>query len=141
MTDTQQPPAAPQPPPAAPPPPAGGDGEGSRIQSIQELSARQDRMDGKLDTLLAKFGIGSSGQQPQPQQQGTAGQGSRPGEMQEQMRQAIRDVRAEEAAAAARAAAGQQQGQQQPPAEQKPREVTLRGKAKLQRRLFGADPS
>lgn len=118
--------------------PGQGDPETGRIQSIQELSARQDRMDGKLDQLLSRFGIGDGGQGVAPAQQPAQQQppndpGARPALMQDQMRQAIRDVNAEQAAAAAKA----QSQQQQPPAEQSPREVTLRGKERLQRWLFG----
>lgn len=54
-------------------------------------------------------------------------------DMGEQMRQAVRDVRAEEAAASTTQ-------DKTPPPETTPREVMIRGKERLQRALFGQDP-
>jgi hypothetical protein len=94
-------------------------------QRVDGLEVEQKRQGGVLDrieNLLTTSGdtVTSADQPP----------AAAAADMGEQMRQAVRDVRAEEAAAAPAP----------PPPETTPREVMIRGKDKLQRALFGSDP-
>lgn len=123
---TDQPPAPPAPAPA--PAPAAG------TPSLEELARRQqatdqkiDKTDGKLDEVL---GLLRGGKTPPAGGPGPAP--AAPADMAEQMRQAVRDVAAEQAASKPPPAA--------PAPEVPPREVLVRGKARLQRVLFGEEP-
>ena len=121
--------------------------EEDRITTIGELRAEQDRQAGVLDELLD---LVRGGQQHGQRAVRTAhdtdreavgrrlDRGSR---VQDEMRQAIRDVRAEEQAEEARRQhdADHARIRQQPEPEHQPREVMVSGKARLQRLLFGAD--
>lgn len=135
MSTPAQPAAPAQPAQPAPAPAAGGhaDSETGRIKTIEELSARQDKMDGKLDQLLARLPGAGPAQQQQPAAPASSGPDT--GTVQQQMREAIKAVRAEERAA--EAAKGQQQPAA-PPAEQQPREPGPSLKARWQRAMFGA---
>lgn len=128
--------AGPQPPPAD----QGPKQEEQRITTIAELSERQERTEGKLDRILGI--LGDKGEHTQAHagaQQHVEERLDRPGRIQDEMRQAIRDVRAEEQAAEARRQHDAEHQQMRPPPETQPREVAVRGKAKLQRVLFGAE--
>jgi hypothetical protein len=140
QTQTQTPPAGPS--SAAPDP------EAARITTIDELATEQNRQAGVLDELLAIVkGEGAQAQGVQADAH-TAARGrvdarlDRPSMVQDQMRQAVRDVQAEAARQQAEAAhnAEHDRLKQPPPAETAPREVVVRGKARLQRFMFGADP-
>lgn len=121
--------------------------EEDRITTIDELRAEQDRQAGVLDELL---GLVRGGQQHGQRGVRTAHDADREmvdrrldrgSRVQDEMRQAVRDVRAEEQAEEARRQhdADHARMRQQPEPEQQPREVMVSGKARLQRLLFGAD--
>jgi hypothetical protein len=111
-------------PPAPEPAPDGAPLE-RRVDSIENEQRRQG---GILDQILGKL----SGDNDAPVTR-AADPAAAAGDMTEQMRQAVRDVRAEEAAAAKTQPSS-------PEPETVPREVTLKGKDRLQRALFGGDP-
>jgi hypothetical protein len=120
-------------------PPA--DPEAARITTIDDLKTEQARQAGVLDQLLAIV-KGEGGQAEgvktdahQAAQDRVDARLDRPSLVQDQMRQAVRDVQAE-----ADHKAEHDRLKQPPPAETAPREVVVRGKARLQRALFGADP-
>jgi hypothetical protein len=114
-----------------PDPPAGGQGgaqQPSDSERIRQLEARQATVDGKLDTILDRLKPGDGGGDPVTQ----PGPAPAPAaDIGEQMREAVRAVAAEQAA----------QQPTAPPQEIPPREIGIRGKARLQGRLFGRDPS
>lgn len=118
MTDPQ--PGGGQPPGGQGTPPQGGS-ESDRIRALEQ---RQGVIDGKLDRVLGllegdgKAPVTGSPPPPVPAP-----------DIAEQMRQAVRDVAAEQAKA----------DQQAPAPENPPREIGVRGKARLQRGLFGGD--
>jgi hypothetical protein len=127
-------------------PPA--DPEAARITTIDDLKTEQAHQAGVLDQLLALV-KGEGGQAEGLKADAhTAAQGrvdarlDRPSVVQDQMRQAVRDVQAEAARQQAEAdhRAEHDRLKQPPPAETAPREVVVRGKARLQRVMFGADP-
>ena len=136
--------------PANAPSPAGdqnSDGEADRITTIEDLAARQQQTDSKVDGLISRIDQVLAGGQHAEGQAHAAAQDrvehklSDPGHLDE-IKAAIRDVRAEEADAAARSAHDAEherlrQGAQA--AEQAPREAMVRGKQRLQRILFGGD--
>jgi hypothetical protein len=98
-------------------------------QRVGKLETGQESLSGKLDTILEKLsGGGVSAPAPAAV---TADPAPAPADMTEQMRQAVRDVQAETLAKTAPAT---------PAPEITPREITVRGKEKLQRMLFGKDP-
>ena len=111
-----------------PDPPGAQDGGppqgGSDSDRIRALEQHQSVIDGKLDRVLGlleadgKAPVTGSPPPPVPAP-----------DIAEQMRQAVRDVAAEQAKA----------GPQAPAPEQPPREIGVRGKARLQRGLFGGD--
>lgn len=128
-----------QPDPAQQP---GPDPEADRITTIDQLKTEQDRQAGVLDELLSLVKGGQqppkTGAAPAPGDSGDGGGPDRLGEI----KQAIRDVRAEDAAADARAAhdaehARLKEGAKAP--EQQPRDAMPRGKARLQKLMFGGD--
>lgn len=104
------------------PPPGGTDSE-----RIAALETHQHAMDGKLDKILDVLDHDGGDARP------PVTQGDPPpepaAEIGEQMRQAVRDVAAEQAARTPAA----------PAPEKPPREITVKGKARLQRRLFGGE--
>jgi hypothetical protein len=89
-----------------------------------------------LDRILAAVG-GTSGQAVstahQADRTAVDDRLDRPSRVQEEMLQAIKDVKAGLAAGTTAPAA--------PEPERAPAEVTVRGKQRLQKRLFGADPA
>lgn len=116
----------PQPSPPQPPPgPAGGQDDSERIA---RLEAHQQTVDGKLDKILEAIKPGGGAADPVTQP--AAAPAAAP-DIGEQMRQAVRDVAAEQASAAPA----------QPPTETPPREIGVKGKTRLQGRLFGKDPA
>jgi uncharacterized protein YukE len=132
-----------------PPSPAGdqADGEADRITTIEDLAARQDRTDSKVDGLTSRIdqvlagGKHAEGQAHAAAQDRVEHKLSDPGHLDE-IKAAIRDVNAEAADAEARSAHDAEherlrQGTQA--AEQAPREAVVRGKQRLQRWIFGGD--
>lgn len=114
----------PQPSPPQPPPgPAGGQDDSERIA---RLEAHQQTVDGKLDKILEAIKPGDGAD---PVTQPAAAPAAAP-DIGEQMRQAVRDVAAEQASAQPA----------QPPPEIPPREIGVKGKTRLQQRIFGKDP-
>lgn len=130
--------------PAKPPEPAqpAADQETGRITTIEDLSARQDRTESKLDQILGLLGSSSKDQAPAAAGDGSA---AAPGFGMNEIKQAIRDVGAEQQqkeADAAHAAEhdrlrGAQQQQKEP--EHTPRDAMIRGKERLQKVLFGGE--
>jgi hypothetical protein len=125
-----------------------GDGEAARITTIEDLAARQQATDSKVDTLIGRIDQVLAGAAPAEQQAHQAAQDrvqhklGDPGHLDE-IRQAIRDVAAEQQAAQAQAghdAEHERLRSQAAVAEKQPREAMIRGKQRLQRFLFGADP-
>jgi hypothetical protein len=108
----------------------GGAPVGERVTRIE---AEQERQGGLLDKILGKLSGTGDDRKAEPVTQGTD-PAAGPADMTEQMRQAVRDVQAEDDADAGRAA----RLGKRPEPETTPREVTLRGKDKLQKFLFGA---
>ena len=110
--------------------------------TIAELAQRQERTEGKLDKILGILGDkGEHTQAHADAQDHVQDRLDRPGRIQDEMRQAVRDVRAEEAAEEARRQHDAEHQQlRKPPPETAPREVAVKGKARLQRALFGGEP-
>ena len=133
MTAQQGAPAPAQSPPA-PAQPAPGDTETGRIKTIEELSARQDAMDGKLDKILAHFGGGGAPAASPPKP--ASPPASDPATVTEQMKAAVRAVHAEE-----REAAKGTQPPAAPAPEHTPREVAVPFKTRLQAAVFGKNPA
>ena len=99
-------------------------------QRVGKLEDGQETLSGKLDQILSR--LPGSGPAPEPAvTHGDPAPAADPAAMAEQMRQAVRDVNAEAAAASAPRA---------PEPETVPREVMIKGKAKLQKALFGSEP-
>lgn len=115
---------------AAPPEPAAPAAGDPLPERVGKIEAEQERQGGMLDKIWDKL----SGS-PEGDSHVTSGTGpaAGPGDMTEQMRQAVRDVNAEAAAAVKDKPAT-------PEPETTPREVMVKGKARLQRALFGGDP-
>jgi hypothetical protein len=99
---------------------------------LTKVEHEQERQGGLLDKIWDKLG-GDDTSQPARTTTGDDPKADA-ADMTEQMRQAVRDVRAEEAAAAGT------QEPKKPEAETIPREVMIKGKARLQSALFGKDP-
>ena len=99
---------------------------------LTKVEHEQERQGGLLDKIWDKLG----GTSPEGDTSVTRADDPKAAaaDMTEQMRQAVRDVRAEEAAAAGT------QEPKKPEPETTPREVMIKGKAKLQSALFGKDP-
>jgi hypothetical protein len=127
-------------PPAEPEPQQQPDAEAGRITTIEDLSARQQQTDSKLDGIAAKLDrLLGGGQDDTPAT--TAAEPSGLGL--DDIKKAIRDVGAEQQqqqADAAHAAEHDQlrQARQKEP-EHQPRDAMIRGKERLQRVLFGGD--
>ena len=121
-------------------PPA--DQGGNEKDRIAELEQRQEKTDAKLDKILGILGDKGEHTEAHAQAQDhVEDRLDRPGRIQDEMRQAVRDVRAEEAAEAARRQHdADHQKLRQPPPETAPREVAVKGKARLQKVLFGGEP-
>jgi hypothetical protein len=119
-----------------------GDREGGRITTIQELKTEQDRQAGVLDELLS---IVKGGGQParasgQPSS-GAAAPAGQPAPLSE-IKQAIRDVHAEDQAEADRAAGeAARKNPKQPEPEHVPRESAPGWKTRMQGALFGKEPA
>ena len=117
--------------PNAQTPPDGGQDQslGKRVDGLETEQKRQggvlDRIEGLLTDRDKDSGTVVNADPPPA--------GVNPAEMAEQMKQAVRDVQAEDDAALGR------QVRHRPPPEQTPREVMVKGKARLQRALFGGD--
>jgi hypothetical protein len=101
-------------------------------QRIDKIEHEQERQGGILDKIVGMLG-GDDKNDPTHVTQADDPKAAA-ADMGEQMRQAVRDVRAEEAAAAGT------QEPKKPEPETTPREVMIRGKDRLQRALFGQDP-
>lgn len=117
-----------------PPDPPAPDPEAGRIKSIADLQAEQERQGGVLDKILSRL-AGA----PEPDTSVTSADpapAAAAADMGAQMRQAIKDVQAEEDAELGR----QHRLGKRPEPETSPREVMVRGKDRLQRALFGGDP-
>lgn len=138
-TDPAQPPAA-----DPPKPPAGGDGKGTADDRIGRLEATQAEQGTKLDRILDLI----TGEE---QAAHGAAQGhvesklDRSSNIKDLVTKAVKDVGAEQAAEAERAAhAAEHERLKAPPAdprtEQEPRTEPTR-KQRLQRAVFGGDPS
>jgi len=99
-------------------------------ERVTRIELEQDRQGTVLDRIVSILGDDTSSDT-------TVTRADNPvasvADMGEQMRQAVRDVRAEEAAASTTQ-------DKTPPPETTPREVMIRGKERLQRALFGGDP-
>jgi hypothetical protein len=94
---------------------------------VGDLERGQERQDSKLDEVIDLLSGSAGGDTPAASaDQPPAGAA----DITEQVRQAVRDVNAE--------AASKEQGRPAP--EMTPREVGVKGKAKLQGWLFGGDP-
>jgi hypothetical protein len=118
-------------PPADPPAPAADD-SAPLAKRVDTIEAEQQRQGGILDEIRAKLTGSPEGDTHVTK--GTDPPAASAADMAEQMRQAVRDVRAEEAAAAAKGKPAE------PAPETTPREVMVRGKDRLQRLMFGGDP-
>ena len=99
---------------------------------VDERVTRIEREQERQGTVLDRI-VGILGDTPSDTTVTRADAPASVADMGEQMRQAVRDVRAEEAAASKPEATT-------PPPETTPREVMIRGKERLQRALFGSDP-
>lgn len=122
------------------------DGEASRITTIEDIAARQHATDSKVDTLMSKVDQllgGGHRDEPAGPGQATGQPAGQPADHLDEIKRAIRDVRAEDAAADQQAAHDAEHARlrdgQKPPPEQKPRDAMPRGKERLQRLMFGAD--
>lgn len=129
------------------PPSPDSDPENDRITTIEDLAARQDRTDSKVDSLIGRIdqvlgaGKTAEGQAHDAAQGHLERKLADPGHLDE-IKAAIRDVRAEEADAAARTAHDAEHErlrQGADAAEQAPREAVVKGKQRLQRWMFGGD--
>jgi ribonuclease D len=98
---------------------------------VDSIEAEQQRQGGILNEIRDKLTGSPEGDTTVTR--GTEPPGPSAADMAEQMRQAVRDVRAEEAAA-------ETKEPKEPAPETTPREVMVKGKDKLQRWMFGADP-
>jgi hypothetical protein len=98
-------------------------------QRVGKLESGQQTLSGKLDTIIDKLSGGSSAPAA-PVTTADPAPSVAP-DMTEQMAEAIRRVNAEAAAKSTPAV---------PEPEQTPREITVRGKEKLQHLLFGKEP-
>jgi len=94
---------------------------------VADLEAGQQRQDSKLDRVIDMLSGSTKGDEPVTSADAP---GAGAVDIAEQVRQAVRDVNAESA----------KTEQKAPAAEMTPREVGVKGKAKLQRALFGSDP-
>ena len=118
------------------PPPAGDDKEASRITTIEDLSARQDRTESKLDRILGLLGSSTGNDAP------ASGADPAPRPVLDDIKKAIRDVGAEQQQAQADAAHAAdhdrlRSAQQQKEPENTPRDAMIHGKERLQKMLFG----
>jgi hypothetical protein len=114
-----------------------GDDDAPVTARVDKIEAEQERQGGVLDKILGKLGGGDSPDHPDSVTRGDQPPAAAAADMAEQMRQAVRDVNAEDDAELGRA---HRLGQgQRPPAETSPREVMIRGKDRLQRAFFGGD--
>lgn len=119
------------------------DGEAGRVKSLDDrfgaLEHEQSEQRGMLSQILGKLGGGGDAPKGEPVTRGDDPlAGPDPGSMAEQMRQAVRDVRAEEAQAEKdRQHSADHDRLRTPDPEKAPREVMIRGKAKLQKIMFG----
>jgi hypothetical protein len=110
--------------------PETGAPQAADAQRINRIEREQERQGGILDRIVGILGSSRDDDD-------SVTRGGEPalsaGDMAEQMRQAVRDVRAEEAAAAKTEPAT-------PAPETAPREVAVRGKDRLQAAIFGKNP-
>lgn len=120
----------PEPPKDSPPK---DDAGGPLTERVGKIEAEQQRQGGILERIEGMLAGGPDSDAPPVTGTDPA---AGPADMAEQMRQAVRDVQAEEDAAAGRAA----RLGKKPEPETTPREVMIRGKDRLQRALFGGDP-
>lgn len=118
-----------------------GTKEEERIASVAELQQRQQATDSKVDRILSILGDrGEHTQAHETAQDKVEDRLDRPGRIQEEMATAIRSVRAEERAEEDRRQhAAEHERMRQPPQETQPREAAVKGKARMQRILFGGD--
>jgi hypothetical protein len=93
---------------------------------VADLEAGQQRQDSKLDRVLDMLSGSTKGDEPVT----SADPAPAAADITEQVRQAVRDVNAESAS----------KEPSKPAPEMTPREVGVKGKAKLQGWLFGSDP-
>lgn len=121
-------------------------GTGGQTGAIDQLRAEQERQAGVLDRIIGilegdtRQAVGQAHDADRQVVDRRLDRGSR---IADDVRQAVRDVQAEQAAAQAeqlhQADHARLREQQQKPAETAPREVIVSGKARLQRIMFGAD--
>lgn len=114
-------------PPEPAPAPAAPDHDAPLASRVDGLEAEQQRQGGVLDEIKGLLTSRPQGDPPV-----TSADPVPPGDMAEQMRQAVRDVQAEAAATVKDKPAA-------PEPETTPREVMIKGKERLQRALFGGD--
>lgn len=125
---------------------ASADGQGGQTGAIDQLRAEQERQAGVLDRIIGMLegdtrrGVDQAHDADRQVVDRRLDRGSR---IADDVRQAVRDVQAEQAAAQAeqlhQADHARLREQQQKPAETAPREVIVSGKARLQRIMFGGD--
>jgi hypothetical protein len=110
-----------------------GDSTAPLAERVDSIETEQKRQGGLLDQILGKLG----GEESAPVTQGDPPPAVAAADMAEQMKQAVRDVQAEQDAEVGRQ---QRLGRTRPEPETQPREVMIKGKQRLQRALFGGDP-
>ncbi len=122
-----------------------GDPETGRITTIEQIAERQQATDAKVDGLIGKIDqlIGGGKAPEPPAAPGVSGHGGQdPGAGMDAIRQAIRDVHAEDDQARKQAdhdAEHDRLKAARDAAEHQPREAMKPWKDKLQRVMFGGD--
>lgn len=117
------------------------DGEAGRITTIEDIAQRQQATDSKVDGLVSKIDQMLGGGGPSEGKADTNPQQGQ-GLGMDQIRQAIRDVGAEEADAKAKAdhdAEHERLKAAKDAAEHQPREAMQTWKGRLQRAMFGGE--
>jgi hypothetical protein len=121
-----------------------GDAETDRITTIKDLKTEQNRQAGVLDELLSIVkGGGQHTGTAHGQASGPAAPGQQPAALSD-IKQAIRDVHAEDQAEADRAAgeaARKNPPGKEPEPEHTPREAAPTWKTRMQGALFGKEPA
>ena len=118
------------------------DGEAGRITTIEDIAARQQATDSKVDSLIGRIDQVLGGGKPDAPKPDAAATGAHPGMDLDAIKRAIRDVGAEEAQAKAQAdhdAEHERLKAAQDAAEHQPREAMQTWKGRLQRAMFGGE--
>ena len=118
------------------------DGEAGRITTIEDIAARQQATDSKVDGLIGKIDQLLGGKPDAAPKADAAPAAVHPGMDLDAIKRAIRDVGAEEAQAKAQAdhdAEHERLKAAQDAAEHAPREAMQTWKGKLQRAMFGGE--